>query len=70
MVMKARKQTIVTGLEHLIGMTSIIESVYQGQPLTRLDGELWQIDCDQSLSTDDRIKVVGINGLRLSVEKI
>ena len=69
LVLKARKQKLVTGLGHLLGLTVDVESLNEGGALVRADGELWQAESEDSLEKDDRVRVTAIEGLTLKVQK-
>ncbi|NCF17254.1 MAG: nodulation protein NfeD [Haliea sp.] len=69
MIVRARRRTVVTGLDHLFGAVALVESVHGDVAWVRLDGELWEVACDESLAEDDSITVDGIDGLTLQVRK-
>lgn len=70
MVLRARRQTVVSGTAPLIDAIGVVELVHTGQPRIRIGGELWQADCTEPLQPGDRVRVSGIQGLRLSVTKM
>jgi len=70
MVIRSRKRPIVSGLDHLIGTTAVIESVPGGVARVRLDGEMWTVACDDSLVPQDKVTVESIDGLTLHVSKL
>ena len=71
MVMRARRQEVRTGIEHLVGEAAVIESVgSDGVALARLDGELWEVACADTLGPQDRVVVSEIDGLTLQVRKV
>ena len=69
MILRARRQAVVTGLSHLFGARATIESVSGGVAWARLDGELWETACDEPLAPDDLVTVETIDGLVLQVRK-
>ncbi|MBE9539236.1 MAG: nodulation protein NfeD [Proteobacteria bacterium] len=69
LVLKARRQKLVTGLDHLLGVSAAVESMTRDGALVRADGELWQAESEDTLTKDDIVKVVGIDGLTLTVQK-
>ena len=69
MLMRSRRRALVSGLDHLFGATALVESVRGGVARVRLDGELWSVECDDSLAEQDRVKVESIDGLTLHVSK-
>lgn len=69
MLVRARKQPVVTGLGHLIGATAVVESLPGATPRVNLDGELWTVACAEALAPHDRVTVESIDGLTLHVSK-
>jgi len=69
MLMRARKQAVVTGVQHLVGAIAEVESIIDNNPWVRLDGELWQVDTSSALAVGDEVTVTGIDGVILRVEK-
>ena len=68
-LIRARRQPVVTGLDHLAGSTVLVESVEGGTARVRLDGELWAVTCEESLVPLDTVRVESIDGLILQVSK-
>ena len=60
---------MVTGLDHLFGTRTTVESLDGDVAWVRLDGELWEVACEEPLAMDDRITVESIDGLTLQVSK-
>ncbi len=54
-LLKARRQKVVSGLGHLMGLTVVVESLQGGQARVRADGELWHVRCDQALAEGDTV---------------
>jgi membrane-bound serine protease (ClpP class) len=69
MLVRARRRPVVTGLDHLFGMTAVVETLHGGTARVRLDGELWTVDCEESLALHDTVTVESIDGLTLHVTK-
>jgi membrane-bound serine protease (ClpP class) len=69
MIMRARHQAVRTGLPHLLGTTALVESVTNDATWARLDGELWEVACEEILEPQDRVVVNSIDGLTLQVSK-
>jgi membrane-bound serine protease (ClpP class) len=69
LIMRARRQAVVTGLDHLFGAKAAVESVRSDVAWVRLDGELWEVACEDTLATDDKVTVDTIDGLVLQVSK-
>lgn len=69
MVLRARRQAVHTGLEHLLGAVATVEAVNDGVAWARLDGELWETRCPEELQPEDSVVVNAIDGLTLQVSK-
>jgi membrane-bound serine protease (ClpP class) len=69
LIMRARRQAVVTGLDHLFGAKTAVESVRGDVAWVRLDGELWEVACEDTLAPDDTVTVDTIDGLTLQVSK-
>jgi membrane-bound serine protease (ClpP class) len=69
LIMKARRAALVTGLDHLLGATAEVESLNAGVAWVRLDGELWEANCDTPLEPHDEVVVDAVDGLILKVSK-
>jgi membrane-bound serine protease (ClpP class) len=69
MVLRARRQRVRTGVEHLVGSTATVESVSNGIARARLEGELWEVSCPDALGLEDRVVVREVDGLILKVIK-
>lgn len=70
LVLKARRQASVAGVEHLIGETAVVERVSPEGTWVRLDGELWHAESAAQLSEHDRVTVDALDGLVLRVSKL
>ena len=69
MVLRARRQRVRTGVEHLVGTTATVESLSNGIARARLEGELWEVSCPDALGLEDRVVVREVDGLILKVIK-
>lgn len=69
MVLKARRGELRTGVGVLVGKTATVESVNDGVTWARIEGELWEVDCQQVLDPEDRVVVDAVDGLTLKVRK-
>ncbi|RLA54080.1 MAG: nodulation protein NfeD [Gammaproteobacteria bacterium] len=69
LIMRARRQAVVTGLDHLFGARAAVESVSGDVAWVRLDGELWEVACEDTLAPDDSVTVNTIDNLVLQVSK-
>ncbi len=63
---KAHKKKVSTGREGIIGAVGDV----RGEGMVFAEGELWRADCDQPLTKGDKVKIIGIDKMRLKVEKI
>lgn len=70
MAIRARRQPRVIGLEAAHGQELSVSKVHQGHPLVLFEGEYWQVCCADTLKPGDRVRVVGHEGIHLSVEKL
>ena len=69
LILRARRQALVSGLDHLLGGSAEIESVRDNVAWARLDGELWEVSCSTRLAPHDRVVVDAIDGVTLLVSK-
>jgi membrane-bound serine protease (ClpP class) len=69
LILKARRQAVVTGPAHLLGSTAEVEVMRGDRAFVRLDGELWQALSDQPLAPHDTVTVDAIDGVVLRVSK-
>ncbi|MEH6556862.1 MAG: nodulation protein NfeD [Oceanicoccus sp.] len=69
MIVKARQQVVVTGIDQLVGHLAQVESLHGETALVRLDGELWQVQCDQPLAIHDNVTITAAEGIELVVTK-
>jgi membrane-bound serine protease (ClpP class) len=69
LMLKARRRAVVTGLDHLLGANAQVEAVMDGVARVRMDGELWEVACDEALAVEDSVTIDSIDGVVLSVTK-
>jgi len=69
MILRTRRRRVVMGLATLEGSDTQVESLRGDQALVRLEGELWQVQCDSPLAIGDWVRVVNADGVTLKVEK-
>jgi membrane-bound serine protease (ClpP class) len=69
LILRARRQQVVTGPDHLVGAHALVESVNEGVAWVRLDGELWESASDEPLAAEDEVTVDEIDGVVLHVSK-
>ena len=69
MVLKARRQEMVTGVDNMLGRSLEVESLHDSGALVRADGELWHVHSDLPLEKNDIVTVMAVDGLTLKVRK-
>jgi membrane-bound serine protease (ClpP class) len=69
LVVKAQKTSVTTGVEELLHAVGEVVSWSQGKGDVRVTGEIWQAvaDADFILQKGDAVRVISINGLKLTV---
>ena len=68
LAIRSHKKAIITGKEGLIGSEGLVISAMNEQIIVRVWGELWEARADSMLKPGQKIKVIGVNGLILSVK--
>ena len=66
MLIRTRSALPVSGVSRFIGATGIIE-MQQSTPMIRLEGELWQVESEQSLKEGDCVTIEAATSLFLKV---
>jgi membrane-bound serine protease (ClpP class) len=69
MAIRIRRKKPTTGIEGLMGEMGISESVIYPEGTVSIHGELWTAQCDERIEKGERIKVVGVDNLKLKVVK-
>jgi membrane-bound serine protease (ClpP class) len=70
MAIRARRKKPTTGIEGIIGEEGLSESLIFPDGTVSIHGELWTAICDERIEKGERIKVVGVDNLKLKVIKI
>ncbi len=70
MVIRARTKKPTTGVEGLIGEVGVSVSLLDPEGTVSIHGELWRAECDERIEKGERIKVIGVNHLKLKVVKV
>ncbi len=70
MAIRARTKKPTTGIEGLIGEEGLTESLIFPEGTVSIHGELWTALCDERVEKGERIKVVGVDNLKLKVVKL
>ena len=68
MALKARRRSVVSGAEHLIGAAGEVLADMQAQGWAQVQGERWRIVSSVPLARGQKVRVTRIDGLTLSVE--
>jgi membrane-bound serine protease (ClpP class) len=70
LALKARSRPVVTGREQLVGITGEVLPMSGGDRWVRVHGELWRAAADVELRPGQRVRVVGLDGLTLTVKPL
>jgi membrane-bound serine protease (ClpP class) len=70
MALRARRKKPTTGVDGLIGEVGVSETVVDPEGTISIHGELWRAECDERIEKGERIKVVGVDHLKLRVIKV
>jgi membrane-bound serine protease (ClpP class) len=68
LAMRAREQKVVTGDLGMVGLIGIADSDLEPEGRVFVRGELWSAIAPSRIARGERVRVVGIEGLRLRVE--
>ena len=68
MAIKARRRKVVSGQEEMIGAVGAALENFKGEGRVRVHSEEWQARSGAALKRGQKVKVVGIEGLILTVE--
>lgn len=69
LALRAMRQSVGTGAEELLGSEGIVLSMESGLARVRVHSEIWFAQAVTKVRAGDRVKVVGIDGLRLRVQR-
>lgn len=69
LVARTQKKKIITGREGLIGSIGVCSTEINPEGKIFLHGELWNSISDEHIMPKEKVKVVGIDGFTLKVEK-
>ncbi len=67
---KARLAKPTTGIEGMIGETGIAVTSIAPEGKVSIHGEFWNVISDQNIEKGDKVKVIGVENLKLKVKKI
>jgi membrane-bound serine protease (ClpP class) len=68
MALKARRRSVVSGAEHIVGASGVVLDDMQTQGWARVQGESWRIVSSAPLVRGQKVRVTRIDGLTLNVE--
>jgi membrane-bound serine protease (ClpP class) len=69
LVVNAQKKKSITGQEGMMGEIGEAQGPIQGSGTVFIHGELWNAESDELISDKDKVKVIGVRGLTLTVKK-
>ncbi|MCR8921912.1 nodulation protein NfeD [Dasania sp. GY-MA-18] len=70
MIVRARKQQLVSGISPMQGLTTQVVAMHKGKAMVQLQGEQWQVSCQSELQPGDRVRVIKAEGVILQVDKL
>jgi membrane-bound serine protease (ClpP class) len=65
---KSRRRPVVSGREELAGGAGEVLADFSGEGWARVHGETWRVRSAVPLTSGQRVRVTGIDGLTLDVE--
>lgn len=69
-LLKIRRSRVVTGSEELIGMIGTARESFTISGRVWVHSELWNADTTAPVESGQKVRVTGVNGLRLAVEPV
>lgn len=70
LAIRSRRKKTVTGIDAFIGKTGDVSSMVPDGYYVKIDGELWKAESSQELIIGEKIQVVNLSGLLLTVEPV
>jgi membrane-bound serine protease (ClpP class) len=70
MAFKTHRQKVTTGAEGLIGEIGRAQSNISPEGIAIVHGEIWKASSAEPIKKGDKVRVLSVEGLRLTVEKI
>lgn len=67
---RVRRHRVVSGKEQMPGLPGVVTAVGGGTIYAEVRGESWRVVCDQPLQVGDQVRVLSMNGLLLTVERV
>jgi membrane protein implicated in regulation of membrane protease activity len=68
-LMKVMNEPVKTGRKGLIGDIGVLTDIENYEGHVRIHGELWSAETKSQLNKGDQVRIIGINGLVLNVQK-
>lgn len=68
MAIKARQRPVVSGMEQIVHSTGTVIDDFEQEGWARIHGEQWKVHSNMPLKRGDRIRVIAMDGLILTVE--
>src|SRR3954470_6935833 len=69
MAVRTRRRPVVSGREHLVGAIGEIIQDIENEGWARVHGETWRVKSGVPLKAGERVRVAGVEGLVLQVER-
>ncbi len=69
MLLKARQQKVVSGMEAMVGSLGVATESFQGKGHIRAFSENWKAESEQSIGKGNTVEITGVEGLILKVKK-
>jgi membrane-bound serine protease (ClpP class) len=69
MALRARRRPVVSGAEELVGAEGVVLAAGPAGTWAQVHGERWQVRGPGDLAPGERVRVAGIDGLRLEVRR-
>lgn len=70
MLIRARQQKVVTGVEAMVGSTAVALENFEGSGHVRAFSENWKAVSEEPIEKDSEVRIVGMDGLVLKVSKL
>lgn len=70
LLIKSRHKPVVSGKEEMLGSIGVVLNDFSGTGMVRVHSENWQASCDRPLHKNEKVRVIGIDGLLLRVRPI
>jgi membrane-bound serine protease (ClpP class) len=65
----SRRRRAVVGAEALVGAEAVVAATCRPVGQVRVVGELWRARCDEGADIGEIVRVLGVDGLTLQVER-